>query len=86
MRYLNASEILPDELLKEVQKYADGAAIYIPKCEERTKWGSKSGSRQFYEKRNEEIRAKYAKNHSYETLAEEYCLSLETIRKIIYNK
>lgn len=39
MRYLNASDILPDELLREIQKYTQGEAIYIPREQERRKWG-----------------------------------------------
>ena len=45
MRYLNASDILPDELLREIQKYTQGEAIYIPREQERRKWGESSGSR-----------------------------------------
>ena len=38
----------------------------------------------FYSQRNEEIRNKYFHKESIEELAEEYCLSTETIRKIVY--
>ena len=37
MKYKKASEILPDELLREVQKYIDGEALYIPKGKARKK-------------------------------------------------
>ncbi len=30
MKYLNASDVLPDELLKELQKHAGGALLYVP--------------------------------------------------------
>ena len=30
MKYRNASEILPDSLLRELQKYASGELLYIP--------------------------------------------------------
>ena len=40
MKYKNASDILPDELLKEIQKYAAGETIYIPMSEnDRKEWG-----------------------------------------------
>ena len=85
MKYRNASEILPDELLKELQKYAPGEIIYIPSNESRKKWGSNTGARQFYEQRNEDIRHKYFNlKTSIETLSDEYFLSDETIRKILY--
>lgn len=85
MKYRNASDILPDELLKEIRKYISGEALYIPSDRERKKWGSGSGARKFYALRNEEIRSKFF-NHKLkmEKLAEEYCLSVETIRKIVY--
>lgn len=84
MKYINASDILPDKLLREVQKYAAGEALYIPMVSERKKWGEGSGARSFYERRNEEIRRKFAEHVSIETLADQYCLAIETIRKIVY--
>ena len=84
MKYRNASDILPDELLKEIQKYTSGEAIYIPNNTERKKWGQGSGARLFYKERNEEIKNKYYQKVSMDDLADEYCLSLETIRKILY--
>lgn len=84
MKYINASDILPDKLLREVQKYAEGEALYIPMVSERKKWGEGSGARSFYECRNEEIRRKFAEHVPIETLAEQYCLAVETIRKIVY--
>lgn len=84
MKYKKASEILPDELLKEVQKYAAGESLYIPRNNERKKWGEKSGGRRFFQQRNEEIRDKFFHQVSLEALAEEYGLSYETVRKIVY--
>jgi hypothetical protein len=48
MRYQNASDVLPDELLREVQKYAAGETLYFPKDTERKKWGEESGARSFF--------------------------------------
>jgi len=84
MKYKKASEILPDELLREVQKYVEGESLYIPKTNERKKWGEGTGGRRFYLQRNEEIRSKFFRKVSIEALAEEYSLSYETIRKIVY--
>jgi Mor family transcriptional regulator len=84
MKYRNASDILPDELLKELQKYVSGETLYIPSGVERQKWGHGSGARVFYKERNEEIRSKYFHKTSIEDLAEAYFLSTETIRKILY--
>lgn len=86
MKYRNASEILPDILLREIQKYTSGEAIYIPQTEERQKWGEGSGARRYYEERNQKIREKHEEGASMEELSETFSLSVETIRKILYRK
>ena len=86
MKYRNASEILPDELLREIQKYTSGEAIYIPQIAERQKWGEGSGSRRYYEERNKKIRDSYQSGVSVDELVLTYNLSTESIRKIIYHK
>lgn len=85
MSYRNASSVLPDELLREVQKYAAGETLYFPAARVRRKWGEESGARTFYRERNEEIRRKYARKRSIDSLADEYCLSPETVRKIVFS-
>ena len=84
MKYKNASDILPDDLLKEVQQYAAGETLYFPKDTARKKWGEESGARRFFQQRNAEIRQKYSQKVSIERLADEYCLSEETVRKIVF--
>jgi len=86
MKYKNASDVLPDNLLREVQKYAAGETLYVPKDKDRQKWGEKTGARTFFQERNAEIRQSYLRKMSIEHLAEEYCLSVETIRKIIFKQ
>ena len=85
MKYRNASDVLPDELIKEIQKYTSGEAIYIPSHSKRKKWGSDSGARTFYAQRNSEIRKKYYEGSSIDLLSEEFSLSVESIKKIIYS-
>lgn len=84
MRSRRASDILPDELLRELQKYVSGETIYVPKAGERREWGSGSGALSFYRQRNAEIRRQYVHGISIDALAEQYGLSPETIRKIVY--
>ena len=84
MKYKNAQDILPDKLLKELQKYVSGETLYIPSIENKKQWGEKSGARTFYKKRNEEIRQKHKAGASVDSLANEYNLSPDSIRKIIY--
>ena len=86
MRYRKASDVLPDELLREVQKYVSGEALYFPKYNERKKWGEATGASVYYKQRNAEIKEKFAQNISIEKLADEYNLSVESIKKIIYQR
>ena len=42
MSYINADDVLPNILVKEIQKYVDGQLIYIPrKNENLLSWGEK---------------------------------------------
>ncbi len=87
MKYLNAQVILPDALIKELQKYIQGEYIYVPvKQKNKKRWGEKSGYRQELNQRNQQIREEYHSDVSMERLAEKYCLSLYAVRKIIYQK
>lgn len=83
MKYKNAQDILPDRLLKELQQYVSGETLYIPGSHEKKSWGESSGAREYYKKRNEEIRQKYSGGATLEDLADQYHLSVESIRKIL---
>ena len=84
MKYINAAEILPEKLLKELQRYVDGDVLYIPKASMKKEWGASSGSRTFYEERNKEIQRLYREGHSMDALVKQYGLAYSTIKKIIY--
>lgn len=84
MKYRNASDVFPDELLKEIQKYSAGELIYIPESDKRKIWGEKSGAKDYYISRNAEIRRKRQEGKAICELAEEYGLSNDTIRRILY--
>lgn len=81
--YKNAKDLLPADLLKAVQKYADGTLLYIPQKKKRSAWGEKNGTRSEFKLRNIEIVREYRKGSTVQELAEKYCLSTETLRKII---
>lgn len=84
MGYKNGKEILPAELLKQLQKYADGEIIYIPRQEEKRKrWGEDTASKQLIEARNAEIYQKYLKGSRVIDLADEYHISIQGIYKIL---
>ena len=86
MQYENAKDVLPASLLEEVQKYAEGKAIYIPKREKTKGWGEASGYRNKLNKRNKTICSRYAIGASIMELSEEFFLSPESIKKIVYGK
>ena len=86
MKYKNASHVLPDELLNEIQKYVTGEAIYIPEINEKKKWGEGSGARAFYQERNKKIQFDYQVGMTVNELAEKYGLSIESIKRILYRK
>jgi hypothetical protein len=85
MSYLNAYELLPPELLREVQSYIQGSLVYIPRQgEKRLHWGARSGARESFDKRNAAIREAKARGRSIDELADEHGLSPDGIRKILY--
>ncbi|MDC7218807.1 MAG: CD3324 family protein [Spirochaetales bacterium] len=85
MSYLKAEECLPVELVKEIQKYIQGSQIYIPRIEQtRLSWGEKNGTREKIRARNEEIRQLKKEGWTINSLADEYHLSPDSIRKILY--
>ena len=86
MKYKNARDILPDKLLKELQKYAAGETLYIPGAEEKKGWGELSGARGYYARRNEEIRTRFRSGENMQSLAEQYHLSVDSIRKIVHTE
>lgn len=83
MKYINAAEVLPEELLKEILNYVDGELLYIPASGKKQKWGENSGSREYYKKRNIEIKSQYINGTSITELANIYCLSYDSVRKIV---
>ncbi len=87
MNYQNATDILPPALLKEIQKYAGGTLLYIPKEESESKtWGEISGQKKYYQKRNRMMINKFKYGITVPELAKEYSLSIDTVKKIVYSK
>ena len=85
MEYIKATGLLPENLIIELQKYVQGKYLYIPK-QERKQWGEESGSRSAILERNREIRGKRELGESFESLSEQYFLSVDSIKKIVYSK
>ena len=84
MKYSNAYNVLPVDIVKIIQEYVDGEYLYIPrKEEEQKKWGENSGSRDTLKRRNAEIYLKYINGAIILDLAQEFYLSDKSIRRII---
>jgi len=86
MKYENAKDVLPPELLAEVQKVAGGKLLYIPIAEEAKGWGTESGYRKKLLKRNQTIYNEYVAGKTVSELADEFFLSTDSIKKIVYGK
>ena len=83
MKYINAADVLPEKLLVEVLKYVNGELLYIPITRTKQKWGERSGSRNYYQERNQKIIADYKDGMTMNQVAEKYSLSYDSIRKIV---
>lgn len=83
MKYINAADVLPKELLNEILNYVNGELLYIPVSGEKQKWGEKSGSREYYQKRNNQIIGQYKQGISITEIAKQYGLSYDSVRKIV---
>ena len=84
MKYINATEVLPQALLQEIQKYICGEMVYIPSVSTQRSWGEKSGSKSYFDTRNKQIKQNYQAGSSIQQISEEFGLAYETVRKIIY--
>ena len=85
MNYKNGKEVLPSELLVQIQKYVQGEMLYIPKEDEkRVAWGENSGAKKALALRNREIVTKYRNGQQIEKLTKTYNLSKSSVKKIVY--
>ena len=86
MSYIKAEEILPEELIRRIQEYADGVYIYIPRrLGNRQPWGQETGYKAELKLRNDRIRNDYASGASVTALSRKYHLSEKSIRRILQN-
>ncbi|MEG0309130.1 MAG: CD3324 family protein [Clostridium sp.] len=84
MKYTNAQNILPKEIIKMIQQYVDGSYLYIPrKDQNRKSWGENSGFKNELIERNRQIYNSFNNGSSVKDLANKYYLTQNSIRKII---
>ena len=87
MSYIKAENILPEELIRQIQEYADGVYIYIPrKPGTRHNWGQETTYKGELKARNDRIRSEYAAGTSVAVLSQIYHLSEKSIRRILQNR
>ncbi len=85
--YRNAAACLPEELLRQLQRYVGGELLYVPVPAGAKKgWGACSGRRERLEARNADMIRSYREGVRTEELAERYGLSVERVRRICYGK
>lgn len=84
MGYVHALEILPGELIEQIQEYVDGQVIYIPKIKsKKCKWGEKTDTKVYFKERNFEIYNSYKNGTTVFELSEKYYLTPKSIQRII---
>lgn len=81
MSYINANDILPIELINEIQKYVQGVNLYIPKIPERKR--TDSGHKHELYERNKEIYDLFQSGNKVSELAKMYYLSDKSIYRIL---
>lgn len=85
MSYVNADDVLPKTLVKEIQKYVDGQLIYIPRKDENSlSWGEKNGTKEKLAERNQTIVNGYYSGQTIAELSKVYYLSEKRIQGIIH--
>ena len=86
MSYIKAEKILPEELIRQIQKYVDGVYIYIPRRPgTRHPWGQETDYKAELKLRNDRIRSDYAAGESVTALSRKFHLSEKSIRRILQN-
>ncbi|HOA54109.1 MAG: CD3324 family protein [Acetivibrionales bacterium] len=87
MKYINGKDVLPKQLLEQLQHYVQGKLLYVPRKENsRAGWGTLNGTRAMIRNRNREICRRYDEGATIQELMERYHLSEDSIRKILNKK
>lgn len=87
MSYINIYDVLPKEIVEQIQNYVDGVKIYIPKkADSRKSWGTNTDTKELISSRNQQIRLEHQNGLSVSKLAQKYFLAEKTIQKIVYSR
>ena len=84
MSYIKAEKLLPKELVEQIQKYADGICLYIPRREDaRRNWGEGTEIREELRIRDQSIFEDFLRGIPVSELAVRYYLSEKSIQRIL---
>lgn len=87
MKYINGKDILPQQLLEQLQHYVQGELLYVPRQENsRAGWGAVNGTRLMIRTRNTEICRVYEDGATVQELMAQYHLSEDSIRKVLNSR
>lgn len=87
MSYKNSIDLLPKELIEQIQEYVDGKVIYIPKKQENKKhWGENTDTKRLLAIRNWQIHTDFENGITIQQLAKKYFLAEKSIQKILKEK
>ena len=85
MKYINALNVFPDELLLEIRKYIPEGFLYIPGNDTRKEWGSISGQKYELAIRNSLIYKDYQNGKTVVEISKAHYLSESSIYRILKN-
>ena len=84
MSYPKIYEVLPKDIILQIQDYIEGEVIYIPKRSENKKsWGDCTDTKEILSLRNKKIYYDYCDGISVQQLAQKYFLAEKSIQRII---
>ena len=84
MDYQNSANLLPKELIEQIQKYVDGKVIYIPKKQiNRKHWGENTDTKQVLASRNCQICLDRQNGLTIKQLSDKYFLTEKSIQRIL---
>lgn len=84
MGYVKAGDVLPPEMIEQIQQYVEGKVLYIPKrAEEKAAWGKGTSTKAELAERNARIYAEFLDGASVSALAKDYFLVEKSIQRII---
>ena len=85
MKYINALNVFPDELLIEIRKYIPEGFVYIPGTDKRKEWGSLSGQKYELAIRNCLIYKEFQNGKTVVEISKKHYLSESSIYRILQN-